>query len=164
MTKRAWTRFIAPIVIAIVIIFGYLESLKFATDSGSALDPAFYPKIIIYLTLLLVVILVIVETINIKKNTNKPRDDEKKIIDYSINLKREIIITSKFIILVILYLILLKYFGFLLTTPLLLACAMVLLNYRNITGILTVSIVSTVVIYLGFTYLLNVRFPAGIFL
>lgn len=165
MSNIKMDRFIAPIVIFGIIGSAFFMSNDFASTDAGVLNPAYYPRIIIYISFILTLMLVVDELFRARKEKNNKKEAKLESAVNAIKEKqKEHKITFQFVSLVILYAFAMNYLGFLIATPLFLVNAMYLLRYRKMKVIFISSLSITAVIYFGFTYLLNVRFPSGIFM
>ncbi len=164
MSNKMTIRLIAPILILCIVAAAYILSGDFAQKDAGVLNPAYYPRIIIYITLAMTVMLIVSELVKSQRMPAGSSKSEQPADEAVISAKKdEQKVTFRFIGLIALYASAMNYLGFIIATPLFLGAAMYMLKYRKIKVIIIVSLAVAIAIYFSFTYLLNVRFPSGIF-
>lgn len=163
MRNKASVQFIAPLLILLLIGMAFILSSGFASPDSGALNPAFYPRIIITLILIMTVLWTGLEAIKHKRSA-AAETEKADNAGRGDNVQKKVLgITFQFISIAILFALGLQYLSFLIATPIFLIVSMLVLGYRNIRNMILSTSIITLVIYFGFTYLLNVRFPSGIF-
>lgn len=160
MNTKLVKQMIVPAIILALIAFAYILSIGFNAPEGGVLNPAYYPRLLIYIILFMTVSLIISEFIKNKKVGTEKSEDS---CDNKNASKREITLTLKFILAIVLYSLLLKVLGFVIATVLFLISAMMILGYKNYKNMVILTVIITAIVYFGFTNILNVRFPSGIF-
>jgi len=141
----------------------YILSNDFANDDTIAMNPAFYPRMMIALILFVTVLLVIYDKNPEKTNSADALDSKKTGDDKPVKqwLVQEIPVL-KFYILLLLYALGLKILGFVIPTLILLFAGMHMLGCKRYSIMGSVTLIITFSIYFSFSYLLKVRFPSGI--
>ncbi|MDO5041408.1 MAG: tripartite tricarboxylate transporter TctB family protein [Peptoniphilus sp.] len=134
--------------ISVILLYAWAILFIFETRKISDMDSKFFPYIVSGIAILLATILLFSSIFG-------PRKDET--FDFS-GTSRSI----KFGILLLVYVILISFFGFYISTPIYLLGAMYVLGQRNKKIMLGVAIFTPLVVYLFFEVLLKLNIPDGI--
>lgn len=132
----------------------------FETEIGSL----FFPKFIVFIILILSTILVILGFLKItKKNfaTAFKSEEQKLYEEMSISEENPLNILI-YTILLFSYILLLHFFGFLLSTPLMIFSVMLILRGHNYKILFSFSILVSFVIYYLCYYLMRIMLPTGV--
>jgi len=141
----------AIVFIAFAGVFYYM-SMNLRPSSGPDVGGAFYPRLLVYITLIL--------SFKLLYNAlRKGNEDSVKIFDFKSRDFWNVILV---IIISFVYLYLLNIIGFLLLTPVYLFLLLTIIEAKKITYRVLISIVTTGVIMFVFQNFLNVPFPNGI--
>ena len=160
MNTKLVKQIIAPVIILALIIFAYVLSIDFNAPENGVLNPAYYPRLLIYIILVMTISVIVMEFLKNKK-VNSVKSEESSDSDNA--SKREKALTLKFISAIVLYALVLKVLGFVIATALFLISSMTVLGYKNYKNMIILTVFVTAIIYFGFSSILNVRFPSGIF-
>lgn len=131
----------------------------FETKIGSLL----FPKFVISIILILSTILVIIGFLKVIKKdfaTTYKSEEQKLYEEMSVSEVNPLNVLI-YILLLFLYILLLYFIGFLLSTPLIIFFVMLILRGHNFKIIISVSILSSFVIYYLCYYLMRIMFPIG---
>jgi len=132
----------------------------FETKIGSL----FFPKFVIFIILILSTILVSIAFLKARKKnfamTSKSKE-QKLYEEMSISEESPLNILL-YTMLLFSYILLLYFFGFLLSTPLIIFFVMLILRGHNFKIIFSVSILVSFVIYYLCYYLMRIMLPAGV--
>lgn len=131
--------------ISVLMIF---QIKNLPQDVGLSMSgPGFFPKIITVVIILTSVALIIQDLTSTKMsfNVTLAKEDGVRVL--------------KLILISILYIFLIKKFGYIITTALLLASSIFLFNYRKSVPIVTLSIIFPIAISLLFEQILRVQLP-----
>ncbi len=146
----------AEIIWAILfIIFAsvfYYMSLGLRASTGPDVGGAFYPRLLVYATLILSIKLLY----NALKREEK---DSEQLFDFENGGFRKVI---SVIIISVIYLSLLDIIGFLFLTPFYLFLLLTIIEAKNFTYRILISILTTVIVMYIFQNFLNIPFPSGI--
>ena len=150
--------FKGEIIISAVVFFGslylYFESMKFeGLDVYGKLGPAYWPKFLL-ICLMALSFLVAVDAIRARKKGHSEKEETSKVDSG----KLRFLVAIGFIVL---YLILMKSFGFIILTPPFMIAFMYLLGEKNKIWLFGVSIGITVIIVFAFTKAMYVPLPRG---
>jgi hypothetical protein len=132
----------------------------FETKIGSL----FFPKFVIFIILILSTILVSIGFLKaIKKDfaTTFKSDEQKLYEEMSISEENSLNVLI-YILFLFLYILLLYFLGFLLSTPLIIFFVMLILRGHNFTIMISISILVSFVIYYLCYYLMRVMLPTGV--
>jgi hypothetical protein len=127
-------------------------SLGLRASPGPDVGGSFYPRILVYATLILSIKLLY----NALKREGK---DSEQLFDFENGGFRKVI---SVIIISVIYLYLLDIIGFLLLTPFYLFLLLTIIEAKNLTYRLLISILTTVIVMYVFQNFLNIPFPSGI--
>ncbi|WP_157886476.1 tripartite tricarboxylate transporter TctB family protein [Planococcus versutus] len=153
---------LALIVLCIIIYVqgGNLPSLNEAYFSAGS-----FPRLIAALLILLSAILIISKMNELRKK--KPTEDkistQKQLAAFYMEYRLVVLTTVVFFV----YIFLLQFIGFVVSTILFIIGAAILIGYRKGKEVLTVSAVAVILtlsMYFFFENVLHVRFPSGIFI
>lgn len=148
----------AEIIWAIIfIIFAgvfYYLTLDLRPSPGPDVGGAFYPRLLIYATLILSLRL-------LYKALKKDDSDSEELFDFENGGFWNVILV---VIISFIYLYLLDIVGFLLLTPFYLFLLLTIIEAKNIPYRILISILTTGIIMYVFQNFLNVPFPDGIFI
>ncbi|MGE4352971.1 MAG: tripartite tricarboxylate transporter TctB family protein [Oscillospiraceae bacterium] len=141
--------YIASLGSLALAIFVYISSAEFAEPgNGLANDPAYYPKILV----LLLVVMAVILLINTLRTHVKPSfsADWRKIAD----------VVKVFVVMCV-YVIAINYIGFLIATFLFVPGCIILFGGKPKLAILS-GIPITIIVYFAFAILLKVPLPQGV--
>jgi putative tricarboxylic transport membrane protein len=150
--------FKGEIIISVVIFLGslylYFESMKFeGLDVYGKLGPSYWPKFLL-ICLMALSFLVAVDAIRARKKGHSDKEEISKVDSGKVRF----LFAIGFIVL---YLILMRSFGFIILTPFFMVAFMVLLGERKKIWIFSVSIGITFLIVVAFTKAMYVPLPRG---
>lgn len=150
--------FRGEIIISAVIFFGslylYFESMTFeGLDVYGKLGPSYWPKFLL-ICLMGLSFLVAVDAFRERKKRSSEKEETSKVNSGKVRF----LFAIGFIVL---YLILMRTFGFIILTPLFMIAFMYLLGERNKIWLFGVSIGITVIIVFAFTKAMYVPLPRG---
>ena len=138
-------------------ILSYIETLSYPYES------AYYPRFIIMLLAFLGVATVVTEIIKLKKTTDikqaEKSSNDEKIAFWMMPRVRKV---TMMIFGSLVYMVVMNYVGFFVTTSVYLPIMMRLLGIRKLKTVFLSTFVVVFVIYMIFVAFLNVPFPEGI--
>jgi len=138
-------------------VLSYIETLSYPYES------AYYPRFIIMLLAILGVATVVTEIIKLKKATDikqaEKSSKDEKIAFWMIPRVRKV---TMMIFGSLVYMVVMNYVGFFVTTSVYLPVMMRLLGIRKLRTVFLSTFVVVFVIYMIFVAFLNVPFPEGI--
>jgi putative tricarboxylic transport membrane protein len=140
-------RLFSGVMILLALAFYFMSN---SLSEDAAKWPQFFTILLIILSIGL-----IVDTV-IKPNREQVEKEEKEVKPVK---DRSVLYT---IIITFAYLLLMNFIGFLLLTPIYVFVLLWVINYRNTTRLIALSISTTIVITVIFQFLLNVPIPQGI--
>ncbi len=148
----------AEIIWAILfIIFAsifYYMSLGLRASPGPDVGGAFYPRLLVYATLIL--------SIKLLYNAFKREEkDSERLFDFENGGFWNVVLV---VIISFIYLYLLDLIGFLLLTPIYLFLLLTIIEAKTFAYRILISILTTVIVMYVFQNFLNVPFPSGIFM
>ncbi|CDZ75412.1 Hypothetical protein ING2D1G_1274 [Peptoniphilus sp. ING2-D1G] len=134
----------------ISVILLYVWAIVFIFEAGKIpdMDSKFFPYIVSGIAIVLATILLLSSIFGPRKN---------ETFDFSGTLK-----SVKFGALLLVYVILISFFGFYVSTPIYLLGSMYALGQRNKKVMLGVAIFTPIAVYLFFEVLLKLNIPSGI--
>ena len=144
--------FVGALIVIYSIIPNYIE-LEEEFEFVS-LSPAFFPTVAAWIIAGLAALHLLLIMIREKSGPIK-RSSEAWL---SVREERQ---TYKAAIVIAVYVLSMKYIGFLISTPLALACLLILQDIRKPTKIAIVSVSVTICVYLFFFFVMQVHFPKG---
>jgi len=146
----------AEIIWALTFIaFGaafYYMSLNLRPSSGPDVGGAFYPRLLVYATLVL--------SLKLLYNAfRRDRKDSEVLFDFKNGgfIRVIFVVVTSFI-----YLYLLDFIGFLILTPIFLFILLTIIEAKNFAYRILISVLTTAVVMYVFQNFLNVPFPRGI--
>ncbi|MTD30623.1 tripartite tricarboxylate transporter TctB family protein [Planomicrobium sp. YIM 101495] len=149
---------LALIALCLVV---YLESGNYTSLTEMHLDPGSFPTLIAALLTFLSLILIIGKVVELRKR--KPATKPKKSLKEFYTEYRLVLLT---VLLFIVYIFLMQFIGFVVTTILFIIGAGVLIGSRKKKDLIIISSVAVIVTlstYFFFENVLYIRFPSGIF-
>lgn len=130
----------------------YYMSLGLRASPGPDVGGAFYPRLLVYATLIL--------SIKLLYNAlQRERKDSEQLFDFENGGFRKVI---SVIIISVIYLYLLDIIGFLLLTPFYLFLLLTIIEAKKFSYRVLISILTTVIVMYIFQNFLNIPFPSGI--
>jgi putative tricarboxylic transport membrane protein len=145
--------FIIPIIILILSFFLYEDTYTFKFTTYQKASPQMWPRLI--LTLLILTSLGLIAKLLLSK---PPQNTEEK--NQIPKTGWGIMLAG--ILILFLYIFLMEYLGYIISTLLFTFCAMVMLGNRNKLQLFSVPVVITAFIFLLFTYAMYVPLPKGV--
>lgn len=140
-------------VFIIISIFVFVISCTFPAGSNGALGPGFFPKV-------LSIIVMILSSIELITSGKSDKDESEKEEQFFFKESLRVWVA---LVIIIIYLISLKYIGFLIMTPLYLIIMFLYFKTKNIITLIGIPIGITCILYFIFMILLKVQLPHGIF-
>jgi putative tricarboxylic transport membrane protein len=153
MEGRDKGEFIIPIIILILSIFLYKETYTFKFTTYQEASPQMWPRFILVL-LILTSLGLIAKLLLSKPPQNTEEKNQKPRTRWGIMLAG--------ILILFLYIFLMEYLGYIISTLLFTFCAMLMLGNRNKFQLFSVPIVMTAFIFLLFTYAMYIPLPKGV--
>ena len=147
---KALISLFVPSLVLILSIAYYMESLEVDNIDKLLIRPT------CILIALFYVYFVVVEYIRFRKNPKRTQESEYTKTKFPY---KELIL----LIMTALYILLIQYTGFVLTSILFMACVLYFLNVRSKLVIFSFSIISSALIYFAFKVILMVPLPSGPF-
>lgn len=146
---------IIPIILVALSIFLYINTYTFKFTTYHRANPQMWPRGILIL-LVLTSLLLIGKFLFGKSGEGAKKEKEKSKIVWSMMLKG--------ILILLLYISLMKYIGYIASTLLFTAGAMFLLGNRKIVQLVIVPILTAAFIFLVFTYAMYIPLPKGVWI
>jgi hypothetical protein len=147
--------FVIPIILIALSIFLYINTYTFKFTTYQKANPQMWPRGILVL-IVLTSLLLIGKLLFAKSKEAAKKEKEKPKIVWSKMLKG--------ILILLLYIALMKYLGYLASTLLFTAAAMFLLGNRNRVQLVVVPILTAAFIFLIFTYAMYIPLPKGVWI
>lgn len=151
--KKKYIDCISGAVLILFGLWGWYETSAWKVSAASnGISPRVYPRAVFTMLMLCGAIILVRTLIKVLPRGKQPDEELEKLVDI------HLVKVAATIVLMVLYIVALRAIGFLFATPGFLFLSMLLFGERKWLRMVIISVVGSVVLYLFFVQLMNVRF------